>query len=206
MSKALRLYSAIASVSAQRPVLLADAFVYNSNEADSGKVVWEKSTKENLKIFTQRLFKLRDIPARFARQVYNLWTPNSFPIFRLLNSEQRYNNVQYPRLIAYFSAGMYILVVISGFIGMCCAEKNLFQIFTVANLLLLLCTGLFFLMCSRFRIPFMYLFILYGSAMWSDLKSVRRMMTWQRISIFGLLLVVFVDIIISKRTSFGFWG
>lgn len=200
------IYSAIASVYAQRPVILADAFVYNSNEADSGKIVWKKSTKENLEIFTQRLFKFREMPARFARQVYNLWTPNSFPIFRLLNADQKYKDIPYPRPIAYFISGMYVLVIVFGLIGMCCAEKNLFLVFSVGNLLLLLSAGLFFLMCSRFRIPFIYLFILYSSALLSDPKAALKRITWQRVLLIGAVGIVFIDIIVNKVPSFGYWG
>jgi len=200
------IYSAIASVYAQRPVILADAFVYNSNEADSGKIVWKKSTRENLEIFIGRLFKFKEIPARFVKQVYNLWTPNSFPVFRLLNADQKYKDVPNPRLIAYVASAMYILVIASGLIGMCCAEKNLFLVFSIANLLLLSSAGLFFLMCSRFRIPFMYIFILYSSALLADPKAALKRMTWQRGLLIGAAGAVFVGIIINKAPSFGYWG
>ena len=200
------IYSAIASFYAQRPVILADAFVYNSNEADSGKIVWKKSTKENLGIFVRRLFKFREIPARFVRQVYNLWTPNSFPVFRLLNADQKYKNMPNARLVAYVASAMYILVIVSGLIGMCCVEKNLFLTFSVANLLLLSSVGLFFLMCSRFRIPFMYIFILYGSALLADPKTALKRMTWQRGLLIGVIGTVFISIIINKASSFGYWG
>jgi len=197
------IYSAIASVYAQRPVILADAFVYNSNEADSGKIVWKKSTKENLEIFIRRLFKFQEIPARFVRQVYNLWTPNSFPVFRLLNADQRYKDIPNPRLIAYGASAMYILVIVSGLVGMCCAEKNLFLIFSIANLLLLSSAGIFFLMCSRFRIPFMYIF---SSALLADPKAALKRMTWQRGLLIGAIAAVFVGIIVNKAPSFGYWG
>jgi 4-amino-4-deoxy-L-arabinose transferase-like glycosyltransferase len=200
------IYSAIASVYAQRPVILADAFVYNSNEADSGKIIWKKTTKENLEIFTQRLFKFREIPARFVRQVYNLWTPNSFPVFRLLNADQKYKDIPHPQLVAYITSAMYILVVVFGLTGMCCAEKNLFLVFSISNLLLLSSAGLFFLMCSRFRIPFMYIFILYSSALLADPKAALKRMTWQRGLLIGAIGIVFIKIIINKAPSFGYWG
>ncbi|MFX0133846.1 MAG: glycosyltransferase family 39 protein [Candidatus Hodarchaeota archaeon] len=200
------IYSAFASFLAQRPVMLADAFVYNSNEADYGKNIWKKSTKDNLKIFIDRLFMLREIPARFARQIHNLWTPNSFLIFRLLYSPEKYTDVLYSRLIAYITAGMYISIIVFGLTGMICDEKNLFKVFAVANLLFLSSTGLLFLMCSRFRIPFIYIFIIYSSVVLSNPMAVLRKITWRKSLILLFIFTIFVNIIYEKMSSFGYWG
>lgn len=200
------MYSTFASVLARRPVMLADAFVYNSNEADCGKDVFKRSTKENLGIFIDRLFMFREIPVRFMTQLCNLWTPNSFPIFRLLNSQQKYSNVPYASLMAYITAGVYVLVIILGLIGICCAENKSFQVFAVANLLFLSSTGLLFLLCSRFRISFMYIFIIYSSIALSDPKAVLRKVTWEKLSLLMAVLAVFAGIIIVKLRSFGYWG
>lgn len=200
------MYSAFASILARRPVILADAFVYNSNEADAGKKIWDKTTKENLRFFIGRLLKFRDVPLRFINQIYNLWAPNSFTIFRLLNSQEKYSNIPYARLIALITASLYIFVIILGLVGICCYGNNAFQLFAIANLLLLSSTGLYFLLCSRFRIPFIYIFILYSSAALSAPIEVFRKMTWQKILLLLIVLILFIEIIISKRTSFGLWG
>ncbi len=166
----------------------------------------QSSKKENLKIFIGRLFKFKEIPARFTRQVYNLWTPNSFFIFRLLHADQKYDNFPYPHFMAYLSALMYILVIALGFIGICCVEEKSFRIFTAANLLFLSFTGTLFLLCSRFRIPFIYLFIIYTSVVLSNPKAVLKKITWPKAILLGIVLLIFADIIMSKHASFGYWG
>lgn len=169
-------------------------------------MIWKKSTQENLKIFIDRLFILKEVPARFLRQIYNLWTPTSFPVFRLLQAQEKYDNVPHAGLIAYIAGGMYVFVIVLGLIGMICAEDKSFQFFSVTNMVLLLSIGLFFLMCSRFRIPFMYLFIVYTSVVLSDPKAVLRRMTLKRALPLAILLILFIEVIVSKRSSFGEWG
>lgn len=199
-------YSVLATVSARRPVILADAFVYNSNEADLGKVVFSKSTGTNLKIFMDRLLVVKEMPARFARQLSNLWAPNSFLIFRLLRSEQKYDNLRFRSLIAFVTAGLYILVIALGLTGICCAENRSFQVFAVANLLFLSVAGSLFLLCSRFRIPFMYIFVMYTSLVLCNPRAVLTAMTWRKALPLLAILALFVEIIIAKRSSFGYWG
>ncbi len=200
------LFSSFASILARRPVMIADAFVYNSNEADLGKPVWRKSPKANLKMFMDRLLLFREIPARFARQIYNLWTPNSFPIFRLLHSGEKYSNVPHAALLAYITSGMYICIIVFGLTGIFCDENNLFKVFAVSNLLLLLSTGLLFLMCSRFRISFIYIFIIYTSLVLANPRAALRQLTLGKVLPLLAIFVLFITIIYTTLSSFGYWG
>jgi 4-amino-4-deoxy-L-arabinose transferase-like glycosyltransferase len=200
------LYSGYASIKAQRPVILADAFVFNSNEADAGKIVWKSSTKENLKVFAGRVLEIGKAPRRLVNQVANLWTPNSFLIFRLIRSGEGYASVPHARGIAYIAAGMYVLVIVSGLIGMCYAKNEPFLKYGAGSILVLTLMGLMFLMCSRFRIPFMHIFILYSAAAWADFRGMAQRQSWRRTLILALLLMVFVAVIVEKHSSFGAWG
>jgi 4-amino-4-deoxy-L-arabinose transferase-like glycosyltransferase len=200
------IYSIFASVLAKRPVLLADAFVFNSNEADAGKEIWKKSTKENLELFAGRLLELKKVPGRFIKQIPNLWTTTSFPIFRLLNSMEKYPDFRYAKMAAYLAAGAYVWVVAFGLVGICCAKKDAFLTFSAANLVFLTSAGALFLMCSRFRISFMYIFILYDSVLLSDFQAAIGRLTWRRMMILTALLVLFLAILIYKRSAFGHWG
>jgi 4-amino-4-deoxy-L-arabinose transferase-like glycosyltransferase len=200
------IYSAVASYSARRPVVLADAFVFNSNEADRGKSVFEKSTKENLNIFIDRLLMFRKMPARFMRQVYNLWTPNSFLTFRLLHSREGYTTVSNPGFIAYFTAGSYAFVIVFGLVGMFCCMHRPFQLFSVSNIVILTSLGALFFLCSRFRIPFIHIFIIHTSFALSHPGLVIQRIDWRRASLLISVLILFVHIIVSKRVLFGYWG
>jgi 4-amino-4-deoxy-L-arabinose transferase-like glycosyltransferase len=200
------MYSIFASVAAKRPVLLADAFVFNSNEADEGKVVWERSTRENLKAFAGRALEIKKMPERFVGQLLNLWTPTSFPIFRLLKSMEGYRGVPHAWLIAYLSAAAYVLVVGMGIAGMCFARRDALFGFSAANLILLSSAGFMFMMCSRFRISFMYIFILYFAAALADFESIKARINRHRVMALAALLMLFAGIILLKRSSFGYWG
>jgi 4-amino-4-deoxy-L-arabinose transferase-like glycosyltransferase len=200
------LYSCLASFRADRPVILADAFAFNSNEADAGKIVWKSSTKENMKVFAGRLLKIQKAPQRLVSNVANLWTPASFPIFRLISSNEGYRNVPHARAIAYIAAIMYVVIVTSGLIGMCFARNQAFLKYAAANLFVLTSMGLMFLMCSRFRIPFMHIFILYGAVACTDIRGMAERRSWLRGLILAILLTVFAIVLVSKHTSFGAWG
>jgi len=148
----------------------------------------------------------REIPARFARQIYNLWTPNSFPIFRLLHSGEKYSNVPHAALLAYITSGMYICIIVFGLTGIFCDENNLFKVFAVSNLLLLLSTGLLFLMCSRFRISFIYIFIIYTSLVLANPRAALRQLTLGKVLPLLAIFVLFITIIYTTISSFGYWG
>jgi len=52
----------------------------------------------------------------------------------------------------------------------------------------------------------MYIFILYSSALLADPKAALKRMTWQRGLLIGVIGTVFIDVIIDKAPSFGYWG
>jgi 4-amino-4-deoxy-L-arabinose transferase-like glycosyltransferase len=198
-------YSCYASASAHRPVFLADAFVYNSNEADYGKSVWNNSTRENLHIFAGRILEIKNVPGRLVSQIANLWTPASFPIFRLISSAEGYRDVPHPRLFAFVALGAYILVIGSGLVGMCLSRHKAFLAYSLGTLFALTAMGFLFLMCSRFRVPFIHIFIIYGCVTWST-PRLKQQLTWRRGILLFALLAAFSAVLVTKRSAFGVWG
>ena len=89
---------------------------------------------------------------------------------------------------------------------MCCAKEDAFLKFAAANLAFLSLAGLLFLMCSRFRVSFMYILILYGAAFLTDFQEQKKRLTWRRGLILVVLLILFSVIILQKWPSFGHWG
>ena len=206
------IYSAYASFHNNRIILVDEAPIINANEAEYGHGVWKLSREGNRELFFNEVlmrkarYALTNIPKQFA----NLWTPDSFIAYRLLEATKFGNyNMPYAMTYAYLTVFAYLAVVVLGLIGMTLSEKSAFKTFSVCYLVLMSLSGTFFLMCSRFRIPVMYIFIIYSAVTLSEpvkLIQLKNKSEWKSGMILALTLVLFFMVVVSKWKTVGRWG
>ena len=74
------------------------------------------SPEDNQKLFVSDLIekKLKNEFRTYPEQFANLWTPNSFVAYRLLNAPQAFGNynMPYASVWAYTAVGAYIVVIV----------------------------------------------------------------------------------------------
>ncbi len=206
------IYSAYASYHNNRIILVDEAPIINANEAEYGHGVWKLSREGNRELFFNEVIviKVRNVLHNIPKQFANLWTPDSFVLYRLLEAK-KFGNYNMPNalIFAYLSVFAYIAVVVLGLAGMTLADKSPFKTFSVTYLILISLSGTFFLMCSRFRIPVMYIFIIYAASVIAEPKKLLAIKTgreWKSGMILLLSLVLFVIVVLSKWKTLGKWG
>jgi len=210
------LYSFTLSCITKRVVILSDAPMVNFRQAIRGGG-FADSFRNQKELSSEIIdtFKNKSIYQTFRdmkRQIYNLWTPNSFPIVRLLSIQVRQKElwsygVSKPRPWAYLIAGGYILIVSAGLIGLCLADNKAFKIFSIVNLICLSATSVLALLCSRFRLPFMFIFVIFAAHLLVNGKYlIGNPKNTKRVLILLILLRIFVSIVNTKLHTLGQWG
>lgn len=154
--------------------------------------------------------KLSETLRSMKEQFYNLWTPNSYPIIRLFSFYKPQNwsyGISQPWPLTILVAGYYILVVIVGIAGLCLVDNKTYLAFSVTSLVCLSLTSTLALLCSRFRLPFMFIFVIYSASLLTNVKSlIGNLKKPIRVITLGLLLALFAHIIYVKWSTLGFWG
>jgi 4-amino-4-deoxy-L-arabinose transferase-like glycosyltransferase len=208
------IYSVYASYTNHRVIILADAPFYNANQRNYGfSKAWQLSPEENQKLFVGDMGStIKNAFRTYPKQFANLWTPNSFVIHRLLYASYFGNyRMPYAEIGAYIDAGAYIIIVVLGLSGMFLSEKSPFETFSTCYVVLLCLSATIFLMCSRFRIPLMYLFIIHASRVISYPKQnayfiMNLRSNWKSVVLWTVSLLVFGIVIVSKWDTLGQWG
>lgn len=208
-------YSLIASCMTRRVIILNDAPLYNISRATGvdPDYTYSFDSREETFVKLALFFKdrsLRTTLSKFKKHFYNLWTPNSFPIVRLF-SAHRPDTWSYgmskPYLAVYVLAGYYICLIVAGLMGFCLADWAPFRIFSIVSLAALSSMAVFAFLCSRFRLPFMFIFAIYaahlfanGTILLGNLRSIAKS------AVLIVLLKVFISVVHVKIETFGIWG
>ena len=155
---------------------------------------------------------IRSAVKKMQQQFYNLWTPNSFPIYRLVGKQ---TDGYYPQGIrgrwAIPIAGFYLFIVFTGLVGLFWAEETTaFRVFSITSLVCLSLTSVLAFLCSRFRFPFMYIFIIYSAYLLVNvktiLKNIRHSKNLKKVTAMTILLILLVHIAWTKVHTIGRWG
>ncbi|MCK4628195.1 MAG: glycosyltransferase family 39 protein, partial [Sedimentisphaerales bacterium] len=220
-------YSIVASCITNRVVVLSDAPVVNFRMAAGlFKADYSFETQNNQALELTEFVAHRSMSETIhvmKEHFYNLWTPNSFPINRLLNGQSLHtwrkylpkkrgvllwgydNSMHWP--LAYFIAGSYIVIILLGLVGLCLADTSPFKVFSIVCLLCLSLSCVVVFLCSRFRFPFMFIFIMYSAHLLMNGKTLLcRLKSPKRIILLLILLTLFAHIVYTKVPTFGSWG
>jgi len=208
-------YSAAASAITARVILLNDAVIYNFSAAagfpSDELYSFEKREEIARKILaTLRNTKLEQYSGRFKTQFFHLWSPNSFPIVRLIG-RHRPDTWSYgmanPWVPVHLLAGYHIAVIAIGIAGLCLAKIDHFWIFSVTCLCGLSALGFVAFLCSRFRLPFMFIPIIYAAHLLVDRSVlVANFRNVLRSTAFVLLIGLLACIIAAMVPLLGEWG
>jgi 4-amino-4-deoxy-L-arabinose transferase-like glycosyltransferase len=204
------IYSTWATCTTRRLIVLADAPLYNTNQVKHGRAPWQLTPTENKKLLLDDLTagRLWSVPASAVDQLGNLWTPNSFPVHRLLHATDFGNyNAPHAAVLAYGAVGAYIVVMVAGLTGLVFSEHSPFKVYSAFLLFLLSASSALFSMCSRFRVPFVFPLILYSAYLIAHPAAV-----WGRFTDKVLLrlwigfMALFLTIVVAQWPTIGDWG
>ena len=218
-------YSLVASRITNHVIVLADAPIGNliqATAADSNpKFSYSHETREDSILDLIHFLKersLHDTLRSMQKQFYNLWTPNSFPVARVLATHRlqawSYGDPQVwsygvssPWPWVFIIAGFYIFVVVIGLAGLCLAETAPFRIFSIVSLVCLSSTSIFAFLCSRFRLPFMFIFVMYTAYTLVNAKVLMgNLKNRKRLAFPAFFLAIFAHIVYCKIHTLGSWG
>ncbi|MCK5175460.1 MAG: hypothetical protein KAR47_18845, partial [Planctomycetes bacterium] len=148
---------------------------------------------------------------RMQHQFGRLWAPRSFISTRVLSYFKVNEGWSYglarPWPYAYLILGSYLFVVATGLVGICLADSNQFKIFSVTCLILLSSIGIAARVVTRYRAPFMFIFVIYSAYMLSHaITLVSNPRNTRRIPVLLVLLWVFVEVVGYRVPTFGRWG
>jgi 4-amino-4-deoxy-L-arabinose transferase-like glycosyltransferase len=163
-------YSGVASLMTRRIVVLNDAMRVNfrlATQFRAEEINHEAAAAES----SPRWLGFEARLKAFRRQFFHLWTVNSFPAARLLGRhmpETWSYGFSRPWPLVYLLVGYYIAIMGLGIAGLCLARLNIFWVFSVLVLGGLSATALFCFLCSRFRLPFMFVPVIYAAHLLMD--------------------------------------
>lgn len=149
-------------------------------------------------------------------QLYNLWTPNSFPLKRLTPKGRKYRfspswawgyGEGFSRRWFVPFVGFYAFAMVLGLAGLFLSDATPFRTFAVTCLVVLSGASVLALYVSRFRLPFMFLMIVYAAYALVRLPELwPRLGDWRRSVPLLLVLAVLTEIFQQKLRTLGQWG
>ncbi|MCK5271102.1 MAG: glycosyltransferase family 39 protein [Sedimentisphaerales bacterium] len=209
------IYSLIISHVTNRVVILCDAPIGNLRAAtglDSQMTQLSECRKGAITGYLSELKQKKPLQLlrNLRKQFFNLWSPNSFPIVRLLGEHKPESwsyNISRPWPWVCIIAGCYIFVVLTGLTGICLDENRPFKIFSIVCLVGLFMIGVLAFLCSRFRLPFTFIFVIYSAHLLQNWKKlIGHPDNLIRIFFLLIFLRIFVHIVQTKIFTFGVWG
>jgi len=154
-----------------------------------------------------------DVVKSIKKQIYNLWTPNTFATTRVagLSSHPRSElwsyGISHPQPWVYLITGAYITLSVLGVAGICLCPGNIFKLVAVVALASLCSLGVVTFLCSRFRLPFVFIFAIYAARLLSRPgETLANLRSPPRVFLLLILLRVFTDIVLVKMDTIGAWG
>ena len=210
------IYSVTVSCMTRSVIVLNDAIILNFYLATKADPDYKYSidTREETvsKIVTSlKERSLSKTLERMQHQFGRLWAPRSFISTRVLSYFKVNEGWSYglarPWPYAYLILGSYLFVVATGLVGICLADSNQFKIFSVTCLILLSSIGIAARVVTRYRAPFMFIFVIYSAYMLSHaITLVSNPRNTRRIPVLLVLLWVFVEVVGYRVPTFGRWG
>lgn len=205
-------YSVTASCLTKKVIVLNDAIILNFQ---AGAGIWGQYSFENREENVSDLLgtlKKRGVAGTVENsimQASNLWAPKSYISTRIASQPKPGwdYGIENPKPLIYLIAGYYVFLVLTAIPGICMAENGTFKWFSIACLFLLTSTCVLALLVSRYRLPFMFIIVIYSAHLLAQgvtlLGSKKRFLS---IIIALVLIIMFVDVVISKLPDLGQWG
>ena len=143
----------------------------------------------------------------FDKQVCNLWTTSSYPIVRLIHLRG------YPRvfrdftygsatrvsfLLAWITALFSVAVITVGLTGLCLGDSGPFRNFSFIALVGITLSGLVIWEISRYRLPFMFILIIWAAYVFTHPRGVVAALSHRgRVVILCLLLLLYTHVVFT---------
>jgi 4-amino-4-deoxy-L-arabinose transferase-like glycosyltransferase len=150
----------------------------------------------------------------FDKQVCNLWTPNSYPIVRLIHPRG------YPRffrdwtygpatrasfVLAWMTALSSVAVITVGLTGLCLGDWGPFRNFSFIALGGITLSGFVIWEMSRYRLPFMFILIIWAAYVLTHLRGVAAALSRRgRVAILCVLLLLYAHVVFSRVHTLGY--
>ena len=209
------IYSVAVSCVTRRVIVLNDAIILNFYLATRADLDYKYSfeTREDTVSKLVTFLKERNLSETLEgmkHQFGRLWAPRSYISTRVLsyNVKEGWNyGLARPWPYAYLILGSYLFVVATGLVGICLADSNQFKIFSVTCLILLSSIGIAARVVTRYRAPFMFIFVIYSAYMLSHaITLIANPSNTRRMPVLLVLLRVFVKVVGYRVPTFGRWG
>jgi len=153
---------------------------------------------------------LADVADNAWRQFKNLWTPNSFPVTRVagVHSPETWSyGISNPRPWMHLLAGAYVLIMVLGIAGLCLSDMTPFKVFSIVALATFSFLAFLAYVCSRFRVPFMFVFVIYAAHLLANPRGfLANLRNPARTCSMLVLYRVFWGVMCAKMASLGSWG
>jgi len=204
------LYSATASCITNRVIVLNDAIILNLHRATDTDPNYEYSFDKREEMVHQILANWKQKKAsevlRTAKgYFYELWGPDSFLTKRLIGrgspDPQSWSyGILRPRPWVFLAVAGYLFVVVTGLAGLCLSKPTPFRTFAITTLICLSLLSIFAKLVSRYRLPFMPIFIIYSAYFLVNTRQLKKKLPTM---LFLITLVLFLfDIVRADMHHF----
>jgi len=150
----------------------------------------------------------------FDEQVCNLWTPNSYPIVRLIHAPgypRGFRDFTYGRttwasfVLAWMTALSSIAVITVGLTGLCLGDSGPFRNFSFIALGGITLSGFIVWEMSRYRLPFMFILIIWAAYVLTHLRGVVTALSHRgRVALLCVLLLLYAHVVSSRVHTLGY--
>jgi 4-amino-4-deoxy-L-arabinose transferase-like glycosyltransferase len=206
------IYSVTASCLTKKIIVLNDAIIINfqagaGNWGDYSYESREEDVGNLLDALKQR--GVKNTVKNSIRQASSLWAPKSFISTRVASRPVPGwdYGIENPKPLVYLISGYYVFLVLTAIPGICLGKNDTFKFFSIACLSLLTATSVLALLVSRYRLPFMFVVIMYSAHfMTQGVSLFSREKRLFPLAWVLLLIMLFIDIVISTIPVLDQWG
>lgn len=177
-----------------------------------GKKRWPKNQIRATRGYWRALQErsVGDYLKNFKKEVYALWSPTSFPAFRINEKRKKNRRSDWgygwrnQQILLWGTVGFHLLILFSGICGLCLSDNGPFKVFSSSCLIYLCLTALLASLISRFRLPFMFIFVIYSAFSITYPRTLlENTRHWKRTAVLLICLLIFSDIIVSGFDRIG---
>jgi len=200
-------YSSLATYRLNQPLILSKAYLntlVQLNKVPRTKKYNQLSFKEKNKMLISKTLNRdwSEIGKNFKIQFYRVWSPHSYIARRALDKGLTWNYmIPYSSVFAWLAVGFYGFIMTMGLFGICMDDQKkhpLKTIFKLCPVVLSLFAFFVGFLSSRYRLPFMFIPILYASHALINFKPMVQSLQKGRMVVFLIVWGLFGHIFISK--------
>jgi 4-amino-4-deoxy-L-arabinose transferase-like glycosyltransferase len=170
---------------------------------------------------TVATYDLRGIAGKTRENLVRLWGSQSFPLWRLsarsAPSHLRIREIQDgsgdygevpARWVLLGFVAFHALVLLAGVVGLAASEHRTFKPFALSTVVFLSLAAVPALLVSRFRVPFLFLFVVETARLLADPRTVAARLFASRWRVLGaaLTVAVFSWLLLGNLDALATWG